>query len=55
MYIKPVQNASSLVTVEDGLPVNKESPTVLDVGGYTHIAAIRQTNNVVFNITPLED
>ena len=55
MYVRPVVNGSGTVTAENGLPVNKEAPTVLDVAGYTHIAAIRQTNNVVFNITPLED
>lgn len=54
MYVKPGQ-VGVTVTVENGLPVNKEAPTVLDVAGCSHIAAIRQTNNVVFNITPLED
>ena len=54
MYILPVQ-AGGVVTAETGLPVAKETPAKLTVAGYTHLAAIRQTNDVVFNITPLND
>ena len=55
LYVLPVMSGSATVTAETGLPVCKEAPVLLNVRGYSHIAAIRQTNNVVFNITPIED
>lgn len=54
MYVLPAL-AGGVVTAETGLPVAKETPVILTVIGYTHLAAIRQTNDVVFNITPLND
>ena len=54
MYVRPGQ-ATVVATAGTGLPVNKEAPTILDVSGCSHIATIRQTNDVVFNITPVEN
>jgi hypothetical protein len=54
VYVRPVQ-ANGTVTAENGLPVAKENPVILDVKGFTHIAALRaDATNVVFNITPIE-
>ena len=55
MYILPAF-AGGAVTAETGLPVAKETPVVLNVAGYTHLAAMRAGSvDVVFNITPLTD
>ena len=54
MYVRPVIGVAGAVTAENGLPVAKETPVILDVAGYTHIAALRAgTTDVVFNITPI--
>ena len=54
MYVRPGV-AGVTVTAENGLPVAKETPIILTVAGYSHIAAMRAGSvDVVFNITPLE-
>ena len=54
--VLPVTNGSALVTVNNGIPVSKEQPVILDVSGYSHIAHIRfGSNDVALNITPVEN
>ena len=55
MYVRPGA-AGVAVTVENGLPVSKENPVILNVSGCSHLAAMRAgAVDVVFNITPLEN
>lgn len=55
-HVLPVVSSSAVVTTGTGVGVVRESPVILDVSGYTHIAHIRGASaDVVFNITPLED
>ena len=56
MYVLPVVSGSGAVTAETGIPVSKENPIVLNVSGFSHLAALRAASaDVVFNITPIED
>lgn len=55
MYVRPGV-AGVTVTAENGLPIAKENPTILNVAGHSHLAALRAGSvDVVFNITPLEE
>ena len=55
MYVRPGV-AGVTVTAENGLPVAKENPVILNVAGHSHIAALRAgAADVTFNITPIEE
>ena len=55
VYVLPVQAGGS-VAAGTGFPVAKETPIILHVQGYSHIAHLRAGGaDVVFNIVPLAE